>query len=146
MQHGDRKLPARFWAKVMPEPTSGCWLWVGAVTSRGYGSFNLGMRAGRQVTGVAHKLTWRAAGRPLPRFKRVRTVLDHRCRTRCCVNPDHLDAVAEPINVARGVSPSARHARKTHCPAGHAYTPANTYVYRKKRYCRACRRKELADG
>ena len=31
-------------------------------------------------------------------------------------------------------------ASKTHCPAGHEYTPENTRIYRGKRNCRACNR------
>ncbi len=142
MNFGDTRLPDRFWLKVTPEPNSGCWLWIGSTTSKGYGSFNLGMRVGRQRTGVAHKMTYEALGHRIARArkKRKRIVLDHKCRTRCCVNPWHLEAVPEPINIARGESPSAKHGRKTHCPRGHAYTVENTYVRHRKRYCRACRR------
>jgi hypothetical protein len=31
----DPRLPDRFWSKCMPEPNSGCWLWLGAVGSSG---------------------------------------------------------------------------------------------------------------
>lgn len=153
---GDERLPLRFWQKVRQSNDARdvhgpCWEWTGSHTSKGYGSFYLGKRAGKQVTGVAHKMTYEAAhGRIRSTRKRgVRLVVDHRCRNRACVNPAHLELVEEPINVARGESPSAKHARKTTCPRGHAYTPANTYVLHvrrgghdtKKRYCRACRRK-----
>ena len=141
---GDPRLPDRFWDKVIPEPNSGCWLYVGAWTSRGYGSFNLGKdETGRQRTGVAHKMT-REAARPddVRRSEEgVRVVNDHKCRTRSCCNPDHTDRVDEPTNIARGTSPSAVHARTMHCPRGHEYSEENTYVWNRKRYCRACRRR-----
>ena len=153
IQFGDPRLPERFWLKVAPIPfptagmLDGCWLWFGSTTSKGYGSFYRGKRAGKQITGVAHKMTWIAArGRYRARSGRVRMVLDHRCRTRCCCNPNHLELVPEPENVRRGVSPAAVNAAKTHCPRGHEYTPENTYTVRVKsrrhntvkRYCRAC--------
>lgn len=141
MNFGDTDLPDRFWDKISPCPMTGCWLWFGSTTNRGYGSFNLGSRDGRQVTGMAHKITFTTfTNAPLPVFDGVRTVLDHKCRVRACCNPRHLEAVPEPVNVARGLSPSALHAQKTHCPKGHAYVGENVITYRKKRYCRACRK------
>jgi hypothetical protein len=155
---GDPALPDRFWDKVTPIPfpsvgmMDGCWVWTGSTTGRGYGSFYLGKtRAGRQRTGVAHIMTYEAAcGRIKQGRRKKRLVVDHRCRTRCCCNPNHLELVLEPENVRRGESPAARNARKTHCRRGHEYTPENTYTLRvrkngrdtTKRYCRACRRPE----
>lgn len=128
-------MPPRFWAKVVPEPMSGCWLWTGALTGKGYGSFNLGKdEHGKQRTGVTHKMTVQASGVRIPDG----FVVDHRCRTRCCCNPRHLEPVPGETNNARGESPSARNAKVTACPRGHAYTPENTYLYRRKRYCREC--------
>lgn len=158
IQFGDPRLPERYWRKVALAPQrtccemldcSWCWTWTGSKTSKGYGSFYLGKdRRGRQRTGVAHKMTYELAHGPVPRRRGKRLVIDHRCRNRACVNPEHHELVVEPVNVARGESPSARHARKTHCPRGHEYSPENTYVLRirrdgrdtTKRYCRTCRR------
>ena len=149
LQFGDLRLPERFWDKVMPIPfptfgLTGCWIWMGALTSRGYGSFNLGIdrNTGKQRTGVAHKLTFEVAWQgDIRRFAGdVRIVDDHECRVRACCNPDHLRRVDEPTNVACGMSPSALNGRKTCCPRGHEYDYANTLVYRGKRYCHACRR------
>lgn len=154
---GDERLPARFWAKVMQRPCAApglmreCWTWYGSRTSKGYGSFYLGKdRHGRQRTGVAHKMTFELAHGRVPKRRggaSKRLVIDHKCRNRACVNPAHHELVVEPVNVRRGESPAARHARKTHCPRGHAYDEKNTYVLRIrhagrdtiKRYCRTCR-------
>ena len=152
---GDPRLPDRFWDKVSPIPfptfgATGCWVWIGSATSKGYGSFFVGTRAGKQVTGVAHKMTYRALhGRYRTKRGKRRMVLDHRCRTRCCVNPDHLELVPEPVNVRRGESMAGANARKTHCPKGHPYDDKNTYRLRVRsrgrdttiRYCRLCRKK-----
>ena len=136
----DPSLPSRFWDKVVPVPFSGCWLWIGATTSKGYGSFNLGTENGRQKTGVSHVLTHDLA-KTRPEREESRVVVDHKCRVRCCCNPEHLEAVPEPVNIARGISPAALHRVKVACPKGHVYDGLNTLWYRNKRYCKECRSK-----
>jgi hypothetical protein len=65
--------------------------------------------------------------------------IDHLCRIRSCCNPDHLQAVSHKANVLRGESPSARHARKTHCCHGHELTPGNIYLSKRGvRVCKKC--------
>lgn len=123
----------RFWAKV--DKTDGCWLWKGQrFVSSGYGQFSVGGRAR-----VAHKVAYQWLVGPVPDGLE----LDHLCRVRHCVNPSHLEAVTHQENTLRGVGPTAANALKTHCPAGHPYDEANTYVTPTRptaRYCRACTR------
>lgn len=143
LSFGDSRLPLRFWDKIIPVPWTGCWLWTGALTgSRGYGSFNLGKdpRTGRQITGVTHKMTYELVHGPIVQPSQApRIVVDHKCRERSCCNPWHLEAISEPLNVARGISPAATNKIKVACPRGHAYDTANTILYRNKRYCKACK-------
>ncbi len=65
--------------------------------------------------------------------------LDHLCRNRRCVNPDHLEIVTLVENVMRGQSQHAINARKTHCKHGHGFTKTNTgTTYIGTRYCLKC--------
>lgn len=121
---------ARFWAKV--DKTDTCWLWRAAAKSEGYGSFRVGQRAT-----PAHRWAYEQARGPIP----PGLDLDHLCRVPRCVNPDHLEPVTRQINILRGQGFAARNAVVTHCPRGHAYDEANTYIRPKgNRMCRACHR------
>lgn len=61
--------------------------------------------------------------------------LDHLCRNRRCVNPEHLEPVTALENMWR--SPIT-HATKAACPRGHEYSEDNTYRHKGRRYCRTC--------
>ena len=73
--------------------------------------------------------------------------LDHLCRNRACINPNHLEAVTHRENCLRGASPPAHFARQTHCVNGHAFDETNTYLRHDgqgKRKCRTCAREHMA--
>ena len=125
-----RESEARFWGNV--EKTATCWLWRGYVTKYGYGSWN----PHRGVNRRAHRVAWEYANGPVPNG----LVLDHLCRVRHCVRPDHLEPVSMGVNARRGIGPSALNARKAKCRRGHAFTPDNTMVSAGRRICRTCRR------
>lgn len=132
----------RFWVKVDKNgPTPGwesraagrgpCWLWTAYLSTIGYGIFTY-----RGVRVPAHRMSWRLAGHDVPEG----LVLDHLCRMRNCVNPDHLEPVTHAENVRRGRA-GERNASKTHCIRGHEFTAENTHVNRAgSRVCRACDR------
>lgn len=86
--HGDPQ--RRFWTHV--EKTEGCWLWTGSLTYDGYALF----RVGSERTG-AHRWSWIFANGPIPDGMQ----LDHLCRVRNCVRPDHLEVVTPAENTRR---------------------------------------------
>lgn len=88
----------------------------------------------------AHRWVWSRLVGPVPDGLQ----LDHLCRNRACVRPDHLEPVSASENVRRstaGVSLSHVNGDKTHCMHGHIFDAKNTY-YRPSggRSCRACLR------
>lgn len=125
----------RFWSKV--EITDTCWLWTGHLNKKGkYGHIRTGLGESKVV---AHRFAWEFTNQiPVP----VGLELDHLCRVRICVNPAHLEPVTHKVNILRGNSPSACHARKTHCSRGHSLsTDGDVYIHTKGgRVCRICRR------
>lgn len=137
----------RFWPKVnkdgpIPEyrPDLGpCWIWIAGLT-HGYGVIGKGGRGAGQIK--AHQFTYRLFVGPVP----AGMELDHLCRVRACCNPSHLEPVSHRENTLRGTGNSARAALATHCPQGHPYDDANTYVVPKSghRQCRTCRAVQLA--
>jgi hypothetical protein len=130
-------------SKVEPEPNSGCWLWAASVNAAGYGQFSIpAQRDGiwKNKTHRAHKYLYEQLVGPVP----AGLDLDHKCRVRSCVNPDHLEPVTRSENVRRGLSPiqlRARHQARTHCIHGHPLSGENVHhLKRGERVCRACSR------
>ena len=123
----------RLWAGAVADG-SGCWLWQGALT-KGYGRIEV---EGRHLR--VHRLAYELVKGPIPDG----LSLDHLCRTRNCINPDHLEAVTTRENILRGEGIAATHARKTHCIHGHKFTAENTHVWRGGRSCRTCKRTQAA--
>jgi len=126
-------VPGRFWPRVqMPDSSDpfGCWIWVGARNRKGYGVMSVyGHHA------PAHRVSWMLAGRPLT----PGLTLDHTCRVRECVNPDHLEEVTRGENVMRGDTLPAAGRLRTACLRGHPLDGIRTDHGRPVRYCKTCR-------
>ena len=124
----------RFWSKVAISEI-GCWEWQGCQTSAGYGQLS----QNRQSHALyAHRFAYEYFNNTsIPKDLEV----DHLCRNRNCVNPDHLELVSHQENILRGIGIIAMNARKTHCPQGHPYDKKNTYFrpsHPNYRECRQC--------
>lgn len=141
---------ARLWAKTVETPT-GCWEWCGHVKPNGYGTIQIGRRNdGTRRRVHVHRVGYEELVGPIPDGHTI----DHLCRNRRCWNPAHLEPVVMAENLRRGDGWSGQNARKTHCPAGHLYTPENTIDCKPGRKCRACKqandraryRRRIASG
>lgn len=138
----------RFWHYTVTTP-SGHWIWTGAVVThevgRDYGIFFDG-----ESQQLAHRWSYGTLVEPIPEG----FVIDHLCCFCRCVNPQHLQAVPQGVNVRRGGisdhgtpvseflpqagrSAGLANAVKTHCPEGHQY---DGRAADGTRFCRTCRK------
>ena len=88
---------------------------------------------GRKLV-LAHRFAYELLRGPIPEGMTI----DHLCRTRSCVNPEHFEVVTRGENVLRGVGPPAMNARKTHCAKGHPLVEGNLVLNRLKHGYREC--------
>lgn len=105
---------------------AGHWIWKAARDTGGYGQLRIGRR-----TYKAHRVSYEAFVGPIPDGLHI----DHLCRIRECVNPQHLEPVTCLENVRR--SPIS-HGCESACPRGHLYDEENTLYTQGRRYCRTC--------
>ena len=123
-----------FWVKIDKGDKlgpGGCWLWTAGLDGPGYGGFKL------HPLGMfrAHRISYKLMRGAIP----LGLEIDHLCRVRKCVNPDHLEAVTNRTNNLRGISPAALNAEKTHCKQGHEFSSENTHTRSDGgRRCRTC--------
>jgi hypothetical protein len=124
-----------FWKRVDVCSKDECWPWL-ASTNQGYGRFFYPSKKSMR----AHVFAYKLLVGPIPDGLR----LDHLCRNRLCVNPNHLEPVTHKENVLRGVGITAKNAQKTHCERGHPLSGTNLLLREQGAYggihrqCRTC--------
>lgn len=123
---------------IMPVTESGCWIWTRYCAQHGYAQ--IVDLQGKKL--YVHRLFYEHYKGPIP----AGLTLDHLCRVRCCVNPDHLEPVTLAENVRRGEGVAAQHRRKTHCINGHELHGTNLVHVKSRprtRVCRICTKARL---
>lgn len=126
-----RTAETRFWSKVYkPSIVNACWMWQAGFYPAGYGSF---WHQGR--SNYAHRFAFELFNGPIAEG----FVVDHLCRNRACVNPDHLRVVTHRENILADGSQAlaAANAKKQRCPKGHQIDGRSSHG---RRFCRICRR------
>jgi hypothetical protein len=115
----------RLATEVVEDPETGCLVWQGSKTAQGYGDLRFDHKHK-----LAHRLAYENAKGPIPEG----LYIDHLCRRRDCINPDHLEPVTHAENLKR--------ARKDRCFRGHRRSGDNLYIspLRGLRQCRECNR------
>lgn len=115
----------RFFQKV--NKTNSCWLWTGALNSRGYGSMGV---AGKAIS--AHRLSYTWFKGEIPEGM----IVCHSCDVPSCVNPDHLwvGSYADNMNDMVNKNRQGLTSRKQdHCRKGHSFQEFEPYVRIKKK-------------
>lgn len=118
----------RFKKRISVDAETGCWVWDKPTLS-GYGESMINGYAT-----LAHRALWIFLRGPIPDG----LDLDHLCRNRACVNPDHLEPVTRRVNLRRGFEARG-------CINGHPYHPDDFSEVRRKsgiieRRCKICHR------
>lgn len=121
---------ALIWEHVNKNGPDGCWIWEGLIPSNGYGIITM-TDAARKYTVMTHRWAYEQLVGPIPKGYTI----DHLCRVRACMNPDHLQPVPHKINLRRAP-------RNNWCKRGHPLRDSNLYHYKSKgkpkRRCREC--------
>ena len=126
-------LPTQITQKIKIDPVTQCWDWMGTIRSDGYGLVHVReLNKQQRIHRVVYELL----------VSKIQTglVIDHLCRNRKCVNPEHLEQVSIKTNTFRGISPVVQKRNQTHCKYGHELTGENLYIHPKRstRHCRKC--------
>lgn len=124
----------RWWDKV--DVTDGCWNWTGGTTLSGYALIGVTADTPSGTTKVpAYRLSYQWFKGPIPEGHEI----DHACRNRRCVNPDHLQVVTHRENM---VLAAVAH---THCRRGHRYpVPGHVPGGKRCQECRADRKRAIS--
>jgi len=114
---------------------NGCWEWHGSIHAQGHGQFH---PSGKERMYHAHRYSYELFKDEIPKGK----LLDHLCRNRKCVNPDHLEVVTHEENLERGYK-KLRLDRLYACYSMHLLNEKNIGFEDSKIFCKECKRGEI---
>jgi hypothetical protein len=123
--------------KFIPEPNTGCWLWIGTTHPiGGYGRIKKRIDKNKWVQYEAHRVSYELFKGIIPKYLMV----CHKCDTPSCVNPNHLFLGTAKDNMQDMVSKGRNfQIKKTHCKQGHEFNKINTLFKGNSRICLLCR-------
>lgn len=123
----------RFEQSYTPDPNTGCWLWTKFIHKSGYAAFSV---KSRSIS--AHKFSYLYFKGQIPKGWQV----DHKCKCKTCVNPEHLEAVSPQENVIRSTLIQAiktKAQNRKFCAKGlHEWIPSNIREKKGKKNCYPC--------
>lgn len=124
-------LPKRIMSKI--DQQEDCWVWQASTDGCGYGHV---WHEGKLKR--AHKLLYETLVGAVPEGLE----LDHLCKNRACVNPEHLEPVTHAENVNRGEWALANRPVPRTCKRGHPVDNENVYILNEKGWgtCLTCKR------
>jgi hypothetical protein len=94
--HGHhRRITGQLWEARDCGYKTQCWIWLYSLTTDGYAETSKDHQ-----TLLVHRVNYINKYGPVP----VGFDLDHLCRVRRCVNPDHLEPVLPRVNIRRAIS------------------------------------------
>ena len=116
-----KKLEARknneelIWERIvskikLPKSEVDCWEWTACRDTNGYSRIMIKGKSEKAYRAIYERLVGRIS---------KKMVIDHKCRNRGCVNPNHLRVLTLVENIMCGEGAGAKNARKTHCKNGH---------------------------
>ncbi len=137
----------RFWSKVEKKKfghETECWIWIACRNKHGYGWFR--GENSKQPGGYTGRLAHRWAYEHFKEKIEDENELDHLCKNKACVNPEHLRQVTH----AENMNSNADIFRVYMCPEGHPYTGDNVLIRirsngRRYRVCRTCKRYQESE-
>ena len=96
---GRRKNTEQYLEEYIRRDANGCWVWTGNLSRHGYGLMSA-HRMGKKGKVFAHRVAWAVKNGFQVTELPSKLSLDHICRNRACVNPEHLT----PMPVADNLS------------------------------------------
>lgn len=120
----------RFQKKIELDILSGCWIWKASKDAGGYGKIVINHRLC-----AAHRVSYEYWNGQIPNGLEI----DHLCRNRNCVNPQHLEVVTRQENLLRSnITIGFKNSNQKLCPRGHYYSSI-IENNKKRRVCFICR-------